>query len=344
MYIVNSTIGRKTAVIDTATDVLEQVLGPGALIPWEGSPQGLIQRLQTRDHQAAVFTRDEYSGLLKQMNRGGHLAGLEQTFIRAFDGGRLENIRTRKHSARGWQADTDAVEQPYLVKLTAATWDSLTTAATIDNVLDGLLARFIFVSGTAAPRPLRLRSVTLDAARTIVLAHARSFHARAQHVDVLPVDEAVLEAAWTLEVEWQHLAQQTTRPDAAGPALKRLADTVLKVAGLLALDDGQHDPPVVRMAHFTLARQMADRWRISTIHVLEALGRSEFARQAEAVLATVRRHVRGVPLAALYRAHRNLRQRDFNEILDALTTQDQIKRLQVETGGRPATIITARKK
>jgi hypothetical protein len=343
MYIVNSTTGRKTVVIETATDVLEQVLGWAAIIPWEGSPQGLIQRLQTRDHQAAVFTRDEYSGLLKQINRGGHLAGLEQTFIRAFDGGRLENIRTRKRAAKGWEADTDTVEQPYLVKLTAATWDSLTTAATIDNVLDGLLARFIFVTGTATPRPLQLASEKLAADRAQLLAHARSFQARAGRTEMLPVEPDVLAAAWTLEEEWQRLAQQTTRPDAAGPALKRLADTVLKVAGLLALDDLHHDPPVVRMPQFTLARQMADRWRVSTLQVIEALGRSEFGKQAEAVLATVRRRTKGVPLSALYRAHRNLRQRDFNEILDALTMQEQIARVQVKTGGRPATLIVARK-
>ncbi len=340
MYIVNSTTGRKTVVIDTATDILESVLGSDALIPWEGSPQGLIQRLQKRDHQSAVFTRDEYSGLLKQMNRGGgHLAGLEQVFIRAFDGGRLENIRTRKRSSQGWQADTDVVEKPYLVKLTAATWDSFTSAATIDNVLDGFLARFIFVTGQAEPRPLRLASVSLDRARETLQLHARHFHARASRTGVLSIDKEVLEAAWTLEVAWQETAKLTSRPDAVGPALKRLADAVLKVAGLLALDDERIDPPTVTLAHFGTARLMAERWRTSTIEVLEGLGRSVFAKSADAVLATVRAHPSGLSLSALYRAHRNLRQRDFNEILDALGMREEIQRFSCSTGGRPVNII-----
>ena len=343
MYIVNSTTGRKTVVIETATDILTQILGADALIPWEGSPQGLIQRLQTRDNQAAVFTRDEYSGLLKQMNRGGHLAGLEQTFIRAFDGGRLENIRTRKRSGGGWQADTDVVECPYLVKLTAATWDSFTTAATIDNVLDGFLARFIFVTGSAEAQPLRLASAALASERDAILAHAGAFHERARRTTDLPVDDVVLAAAWTLEQEWQQQAQQTCRPDAAGPALKRLADSVLKVAGLLAIDDERTDPPRVSLMHFDIAREMAERWRVSTIQVLEALGRSEFAKNAEALLATVRAHPNGITLSALYRAHRNLRKRDFDELLDALETQEQIERIQLQghngQRGRPPTII-----
>src|SRR5690606_26258741 len=100
-YVVNSTDGRKTTTLDLAADLLRDVLGDEALIPWEGSPQGLIQKLQARDGKAAVFLRDEYSGLLAQINRGGHMAGLEQTFIRAFDGGRLENIRTRKKTSSG---------------------------------------------------------------------------------------------------------------------------------------------------------------------------------------------------------------------------------------------------
>src|SRR5258706_598382 len=83
------------------------------------------------------------------MNRsGGHMAGLAQVFIKAFDGGVIENIRTRKQKENGaFASDTDRVEQPYLPKLTASTWDSFTQRCTIDNVLDGYLARFTFVTG-----------------------------------------------------------------------------------------------------------------------------------------------------------------------------------------------------
>lgn len=341
MYIVNSTTGRKTIVVDAAKDILAGVLGPAALIEWEGSPQGLIQRLQTRDGQAAVFCRDEYSGLLKQINRGGHLAGLEQTFIRAFDGGRIENIRTRKRGGDGAvREDTDCVENPYLAKLTAATWDSFTTAATIDNVLDGFLARFIFVTGAAVPQPLRLASSPLSAERDHIIEHARRFHVRAsEHMEV-DVCEAVLADAWDLEHAWQEQATQTCRPDAVGPSLKRLADTVLKVAALLALDDGDTDPPRVERQHFETARRMADRWRVSTIQVLEALGRSEFARHAEAVFGSVRQQPEGMSLSTLYRRHRNLRKREFDEVLAALEAQERIVRLERPSpGGRPAVIF-----
>ena len=97
MYVVDSTTGRKTTVSEIGRDVLENVLGSAALLQWEGSPQAIIQRLAERDGQSTVYSRDEMAGLLGQMNRpGGHLAGLEQLLIRAYDGLPVENLRTKK--------------------------------------------------------------------------------------------------------------------------------------------------------------------------------------------------------------------------------------------------------
>lgn len=343
MYIVNSTVGRKTIVVDTAKDILEQVLGQEALIEWEGSPQGLIQKLQTRDGQAAVFSRDEYSGLLKQINRGGHLAGLEQTLIRAYDGGRIENIRTRKKKGDTWAEDTDRVNDPYLVKLTAATWDSFTLAATIDNVVDGFLARFVFVTGSAIARPLRAATPSMLVERNRLIETARAYHGRAKQCCQIRVPDVVLADAFDLEQAWQAEAARSCRPDAAGPSLKRLADGVLKIAGLLALEEGSMAKAEVEPRHFAIARQMADRWRVSTLRVIDALGRSEFGRNCEAILSSLQKSPSGqLKVSKLYRQLRNLRKRDFGEALDALEMQDKIRRANGEaTGGkgRPPQVI-----
>jgi len=182
MYIVNSTVGRKSTVITLATDVLEEVLGAHAVIQWEGSPQGLIQRLQDREGQSSVFARDEYSGLMAQVNRaGGHMAGLPQLFIRIFDGGVVENIRTKKKVTKDGPKveDTDRVEHPYLPMLTASTWDSFMDRCTIDNVLDGFLARFAFVTGAAEPRPMTISTASMDAEWDALVEHAAAFHRKA---------------------------------------------------------------------------------------------------------------------------------------------------------------------
>jgi hypothetical protein len=325
MYLVNTTGGRKTTVLEIAKDIIEEVLGHSALIEWEGSPQGLIQKLQLRDGQAAVFTRDEFSGLLKQINRGGYLAGLEQTFMRAFDGNRIENIRTRKKGSDGApHEDTDRVESPYLTMLTAATWDNFTTAATTDNVLDGFLARFVFLTGLADPRPMTRMSDQLREDRLGLIKAAREFYEWANQWDRIEITDEVLADAWDLERAWQADTMKRRRLNGEGPSLKRLADTVLKLAGLLALDGDRAARPKIEAHHFAVAREIGNRWRTSTIQVLEALGCSEFTRNCEAIMESVRQHPEGITLSGLYRIHRNLRKRDFEESLEALLMQERI--------------------
>ena len=72
--------------------------------------------------------------------------------------------------------------------------------------------------------------------------------------------------------------------------MKRLADTVLKLAGLLALDGDRTARPKIEAHHFAVAREIGNRWRTSTIQVLEALGCSEFTRNCEAIMESVRQH------------------------------------------------------
>lgn len=223
MYIVNSTRGRKTTVVNIVRDVLEAAIGSAALVEWEGSPQGLIQRLQERQDKATVFTRDEYSGLLQQMNRpGGHMASLPQLLIRAYDGGTLENIRTRKRTSAGQLvSDSDRVTDPYLVTLAASTYDSLMQRATIDNVLDGLLARFIFITGAATPRPVREETEALRLTRDAVIRHARAFATTCAAVEEVRMHADTLAALWECEQTWQTIADASSHPAAAGPSLKR---------------------------------------------------------------------------------------------------------------------------
>ena len=218
MYIANTTTARKTTVIGLARDIVLGILPREAIVEWEGSPQGFIQRLQARDGQPAMFMRDEYSGLLQQMNRGGHMAGLEQTFIRTFDGGVLENIRTRKRDrlTGAMHQDTDRVEAPYLAKLTGSTWNTFIERATVDNVLDGFLARFIFVTGIATPRPIRRSTVEMFAARESLIWRAQGFHERAQSMDVVNIKDDVLEALWKLEQEWSERANRTAQTRSLG--------------------------------------------------------------------------------------------------------------------------------
>lgn len=341
MYIVNSTVGRKTTVIGLAKDLVAEVLTGLAVIEWEGSPQGLIQRLQDRDGQGAAFVRDEYSGLLAQVNRaGGHLAGLPQLFIRIYDGLPIENIRTKKRVTKDGPKveDTDRVERPYLAKLTASTWDSFMDRCTIDNVLDGFLARFVFITGAAEPRPMALLTAGMEAEWDSLVEHARAFHRKATALRTVGLSPEVLALAWDLEQRLLREAAESSHPEVAGPALKRLSETVLKAAALLAIDSAPEGGLAsVTPQLFAAAEEMGERWKVCTLKVIEALGATSFMRQTEAVLKSVMAKPDGIHVRDLMRQHRRLRQREFEEILEILETREQIEVVEVVAlrGRRP---------
>jgi hypothetical protein len=332
LYIVNSTVGRKSTVLNLMRDILAPILGEHALIEWEGSPQGLIQRLQDRDGQSAVFLRDEYSGLVQQMNRGGHMAGLTQTLIRAYDGGVIENIRVKKKNRDGeMERDVDRVADPYLVTLSASTRDSFITRCTIDNVLDGFLARFVFVTGYAEPRPLKELEASVRTERDELVQHARDFAARADQFGDIALHPDVLAAAWDTEQAWLKEADASNHPDALAASFKRLSESVLKVAALLAIDRGEISR--VELEDYQAALRMGDRWRRSTLEIVETLGATDFQRTCDLVLASVRRQP-GIPLSHLYRLHRKLRKRDFDEVLAALAEQAQLQLVERQSDGQ----------
>lgn len=339
-YIVNSTVGRKTTVVNLIKDIIEPILGQQAFLQWEGSPQGFIQKLQERDSQTAVFIRDEYSGLMQQANRGGHMAGLFQMLIRAYDGGVIENVRVRKKNRDGeMEKDVDRVNDPFLTTLAASTYTSFVERATIDNVLDGFLARFVFVTGTAEPRQLPRITAAIMAERDMLIQHARDFVERANEMSEMAIADEVLAASWATEQAWLLEANESDHPDAMAASYKRLSESVLKVAALIAIDRGHI--PRVEMRDYETALAIAERrWKVSTRELVETLGATEFLRNCDAVTQTVHR-APGIPMSQLYRHHRKLRKRDFDEILAALEEQDYIRRYETETGerGRPSILV-----
>ncbi|MCH8853614.1 MAG: hypothetical protein IID41_13325, partial [Planctomycetes bacterium] len=164
---------------------------------------------------------------------------------------------------------------------------------------------------------------------------------KARQCALVDIGEGVLEMQWELEREWREAAKEASRPEAAGPSMKRLAESVLKTAALLALDECNEGLPVVTSEHFRMAEVMGRRWQVSTLAVIEDLGASSFLRDCDAVRASVEGRVKGIQLSELYMKHRSLRKRDFEQVLEALEIQHRIERVQISTGrpGRTPVVV-----
>ena len=116
--------------------------------------------------------------------------------------------------------------------------------------------------------------------------------------------------------------------------MKRLAETTLKLAALLAIEEATGTVLSLREEHFIVAAQITDQWGENALRLIEALGRTTFQRDCERVLASIRQHPAGIPMSQLYRVHQRLRQREFAEILEALTLQGHIRSETRPTGGK----------
>lgn len=345
MNLVDSTSGRKTTTMQLGLDVIRAVLGESAVLAWKASPEAFIQALAERDNQASVYPRDEYTGLLTLIKKGGYVAGLSQDMIRAFDGLPISIARTAKMNRKtGVRVDdTDRVQNPYLVKLCAATRTSFIETATIDDVLDGLLARFIFTSGTAEERPMRMATDAMEQEWTDVKRHAQAFHDRASELVRVNIPEWAFTREWELETAWKEIAKQSPRPDACMPHMKRLAEAVLKVAALLAIDRSVGGSATISEADFNDAVALAGPWQRTGVELINDLGRSRFKASCDAVRRTVETR-KAVSSRELHRAHQDLRGRDFDEIARALIDQGYIHVVQgerAENGGRPPMLYLA---
>ena len=218
------------------------------------------------------------------------------------------------------------------MKLCAATRTEFIATATIDDVLDGLLARFVFTTGSAEEQRMRPMTAALEQAWREILDAADAYHASAADVLTIGLPERVLDREWQLEQRLKAAALGSGRPDAARPAMKRLAETVLKVAALLALERAEAGSAAITEGDWDAAEALAAPWEQTTLGVVADIGRTRFQARSDAVAGTIRAHPKGIMLSALYRAHRDLAQREFDEVLGALETQQLVHSVEAKTG------------
>lgn len=333
MNLVDSTGGRKTTVNDFGTDVLSAVLGEGAVLPWKGSPERFIQLMAARDGLPCVLARDEYVGLLLAMKSGSYMAGFAQDLIRAYDGLPLTMGRTAKmnRNTGARTEDSDVVWQPYLVLLTAATRSRFISVATMDDVLDGHLARVTFTSGSAEEAPMKARTPEIEAAWRGVIDLAFTFRERAQVVQHVTIAEEVMAAEWQLEKEFKEAARSQAKPEVAAPAMKRLAEGVLRTAGLLAVEQATAGRAEIQLPQWEAAVALSAPWQDTTLALVADIGRTQHQARCDAVLATIRAKP-GLTRSALFGTHKGLRAREFDEVLTALEQQHRIRITKPKTG------------
>ena len=107
-------------------------------------------------------------------------------------------------------------------------------------------------------------------------------------------------------------------------------------------DRGRHERRAFPSEVNTLPSRprITTRWADSSVRLVEALGATSFQKECTSVLQTIQQRP-GVSVSLLYRTHRRLRKREFDEILEALDLQGRI-RIETQptsTHGRPPRLV-----
>jgi hypothetical protein len=233
--------------------------------------------------------------------------------------------------------------------LGAATPAELSCALTMNDWYNGNLARFALIT----PEPdysERLAAPESISPQSLV-ARLQRLHER---LPAPPQPEAVGETktseAWSLvahvwdacrayEQALRHMtAPSSTLDDRLRAVYGRLHVQALKVAILLAAldwaDEQKTERPVVELAHWYRAQQIAETWRASAHRLLQDLGNNEEARLEVRILHLLRDHPQGLSVRNLYRVLRSQR-KPVAEALSALEQDGLVLRVPTPATGQP---------
>ena len=146
MLLADTTMNRKSTTMGLAMDLLQE-LDEFAVIANDATWEGLFKSLGERGpNRASVFERDDFQGLLQQISRREYYSGLPAFMTKMYDG---------KTQSRKLSQGKVLVKDPLLLLFVAGGRTPILEGLTLDQITDGFLPRFLFVSSEYDPKRIR---------------------------------------------------------------------------------------------------------------------------------------------------------------------------------------------
>lgn len=305
------------------------------------SPEALASKLLERDGLVSFINKDEVHGWLKTLvdPRGGYQTGLVEEFAELYDGWLPPILR------KSMKGDSGKSAKVTVIMHMMGTPEETIKVLTRDLFKSGFLARFIWASGnprnvtkSSLKSKLRTGARAVEDVDAIVnewVEKARAMRTRnrfTEPIDISPVLERLDEAAWELV---KLVPETDPNYDILNPSLTRLADTIKKCCGLLAVSDGRiavNEDDVI----FTL--NMAETWAATLISIGSQISASEF----EVAVDEIERYVESRPGKivsgpTLFNRFKARNPRDFRMQLESLENRGIL--LRTESGGKVTYLI-----
>lgn len=319
MVLGESTLARKTTVMNMMTDVLYEV-DSDAFLASDGSAEGLITALSERSGRVSLYARDEVSGFISEINKFRYLSGLPEMLTKLYDAPTVMTRILRK--------EVITVNHPVFIFLAGGIKEAVYANVNEDYILSGFLPRFLVVAAeedwsrykpTGPPV-----QASIEERQKIVnelLDMREAYHVNetmkvmGQTIDVSatsfkPLTQGILSPdAWErfgrIERQLLETAKNSYYKSLAMPVFERLSKSLLKMAVLLA---ASRQEPEMRM--FPVEAQdiinsasFIQVWGRSSIELMLSAGKTVRFKELEKIRRMIDDHP-GIGRSQIMRATR----------------------------------------
>lgn len=295
------------------------------------TPGGVTLALADRPHKSTMFNSDEAQGFFNQLLQQTYMAGGKAIFTKLYDGWSGGRVR-----ASGDKKKLPSVPVNFLIFLMGI----LTETADVLTVTDfksGFLARFVYVIVSRPDdyqAPLLEQGSDDDGGEDLVfnglvahLSRNRSWWAM-RGGDGKTFRLKAEDDAWArfqeFMLEVDRVAANTTYAEIVSTTAERLQITILKLATLFAMDDRSTK---VKMSHMLQAISYAGKWLDNAITMASMVSESEWQRDVDKLEVFINTKGGKVTYAAAYRAFKDKRAFEFEEMVVALERRGVLNRI-----------------
>lgn len=338
MILADTTLTRKTTSMDIAMDLIGEV-DENILLATDGSIEGLFTALSTRPGQPSVFLRDEFSGLLDQMNKRDYMAGFAEMLTKLYDG-KVQKRQLRK--------ETVEVKNPCVILYTGGIRSKTQEILTDEQISSGFLPRFIFITAESdinRVQPLGPPTERNWGARDTLLAELRDIGNAYSATETVKVKGRLVNTgakrvwsaeltreAWTrynaLESSLMKLGVKSGKPEVFTPMYDRLAKSLLKAAVLIAASRQLGcEKVIVEEIDIIHSIYYGEQWREYAKEIVTNVGHTRDEKRIQTIFNAILRSA-GITRSALMQAY-HLSSREAQIILDTLEQRGLIMRTRV---------------
>lgn len=338
MILADTTLTRKTTSMDICMELAGEV-DPDVLLATDGSIEGLFTALSTRPGRPSVFLRDEFSGLLDQMNKRDYMAGFAEMLTKLYDG---------KQQKRLLRKETVEVKNPCVILYTGGIRSKVQEILTDEQIASGFLPRFIFITaesdinrvqplGPPTDKNLGERDAILAELREISSAYTGTQQVKVNGKLVNTTKKRVWSAELTPEAWTRYNAIENTmmksgvrseKPEVFTPMYDRLSKSMLKTATLIAASRQLGcSKVVVEYVDIVHAAYYGQQWKDYAKEVVINVGHSRDEKRIMTIYNAIVRSA-GIARSSLMQSY-HLSKREADAILATLDERGLIQRTKV---------------